>query len=74
MFHTILNMKKLTSLKYLDRFTMAGVGDESRRCGSAPSCEDNYGSCGYWARVGYCARTYVAWMRVNCKRSCGVCY
>jgi hypothetical protein len=37
------------------------------------SCVDSHQYCSYWAGQGYCNYYYVAWMRTNCKKSCGVC-
>ena len=40
---------------------------------SSEDCEDNNGWCPNWASYGYCDKWYVAWMNVNCKKSCNVC-
>ena len=39
-------------------------------------CENTYSSdsaCSYWASLGYCTQTYVAWMSANCEQACGTC-
>merc|ERR1711915_1109128 len=30
-------------------------------------------TCNYWKRLGYCTRTYVAFMRKSCAKACGRC-
>jgi len=37
-----------------------------------PTCQDGYGDCGYWARIGECSKNS-AFMSVNCKASCNQC-
>jgi len=38
-----------------------------------PACQDKRSSCPYWAKKGYCTKTYVSFMKKNCKKSCKTC-
>lgn len=36
-------------------------------------CKDTEVYCKHWAGLGYCKKTYVAFMKDNCKETCGYC-
>ena len=62
------------------RFSVAGNGNEAGTYsggggGGGSSCGNVYAdsSCNAWASYGYCTRTYVNFMRTNCKEACGLC-
>ena len=38
-----------------------------------PDCQDKYTKCPKWAEKGYCTKTYVSFMKKNCKKSCKTC-
>ena len=37
------------------------------------TCLDQHVWCNYYASRGYCNYYYVAWMRLNCRKSCRIC-
>jgi len=45
-------------------------GSTGNSCASKTNTSKYNKSCDGWARAGYCKKSYVAFMRGNCKKSC----
>ena len=37
------------------------------------NCVDKVSQCQSYANAGYCQRSYVAYMKQNCRKSCNLC-
>ena len=73
------NRRQLTNA----RFVVANRGNEAGTCssggggggGDGGTCDNARGdsNCDYWAGLGFCTQTYVAFMQENCRKACALC-
>jgi len=69
------NMCGISNWAAYPKLTATGTDNSADDGGSddGAACSDKSSDCPTWARSGYCKRTYVAYMKENCKKSCGLC-
>jgi len=51
----------------------AKAAEDAAKVAADALCTNLHTSCAYWANQNYCTKWYVAYMIVNCRKSCNIC-